>query len=115
MCTEIRRLRYCYNVLRKRIDDEDEGLAYWQMNLKIATYFLQRYDDEFDPESCYDDEELLDAEEDSTLRTHALLQRPSSHRRSYPSLTKDLEQQLKEKVAKYFESIEKPDSTRKSG
>jgi len=106
MCTEIRKLRYCYDVLRRRIDDGADGLAYWQMNLKIVTYFLRRYDPEFDPKGWFSDNALVDAEDDNGL-THALLELPSAHKKSYPRLTEELEQQLKERVAKYFESMEK--------
>ena len=105
MCTEIKKLRYCYNVLQRRIQDQDEGLAYWQMNLKIATYFLKRYDPEFDPENFGNDEASLEDEVDSVLAAHPLLQRPAAGKRSYPRLTDELELQLKERVAKYFDCM----------
>ena len=106
MCTEeIRKLRYCHNVLHNRIKDKDDGLTYWHMNMKIATYFLRRYDADFDPKNLQNDETLLDAEKSSILATHDLLQRPTSDRRSYPSLTKELKLQLKKRVTNYFDKV----------
>ncbi len=101
---EIRKLRYCYNILHRRIADKDDGLAYWQMNLKIATYFLKRYDPEFAPEDYHYDEALLQSDEENTLTTHHLLQHPERSRRSCPKLARELELELKRKVALYFES-----------
>ncbi len=106
MCTEIRKLRYCYNVLQRRIQDRDEGLAYWQMNFKIATYFLKRYDAQFDTENFGNDEAFLEDLADSILKTHPLLQRPTAGKKSYPRLTEELETQLKQRVARYFDSID---------
>ena len=83
---------------------KDEGLPYWQMNLKIATYFLKRYDTEFDPTNRHYDETLAERDKNSILTTHALLHRPTADRRPYPSLTKELELQLKRRVARYFDS-----------
>ena len=101
---EITRLRTCYDILRKRIAQDDEGLAYWQMNLKIATYFLKRYDPYFSPTSRQCDSALSQDVEETVLRTHHLLQYPDRGRRSYPRLTEALELELKRRVAKYFES-----------
>ena len=103
---EIGRLRYCYYVLRRRIEEGADGLEYWKMNFKIAAYFLRRYDPEFDPKGWFSENSYSDAQEDNGL-THALLERPSMHKKSYPKLTKELEEQLKERVANYFDSIEK--------
>ena len=102
---EIRNLRYCYEVLRRRIADEDDGLAYWQMNLKIATYFLRRYDAEFVPGDSRHDEALVECDETDTRREHPLLHRPSIDKRGYPQLTEDLKLDLKKRVARYFGSI----------
>ena len=82
----------------------DDGLPYWQMNLKITTYFLKRYDAEFDPTDWARDETLSERDENRLLTTHALLQQPTADRGRYPSLTKELELQLKQRVAKYFDS-----------
>jgi hypothetical protein len=101
---EITKLRYCYDILCRRIADEDDGLAYWQMNLKIATYFLRRYDTEFSPTNWHYDEALLKRDEENILTTHHLLQHPDHGRKSYPKLTKELELDLKRRVAVYFES-----------
>ena len=97
-------LRYCYQILQKRIVDNEEGLAYWRMNLKIATYFLKRYDPGFDPDCCLNDHILSDIQKNLIAATHPLLQRPAADRGRYPSLTKELELQLKKRVAKYFNS-----------
>ena len=104
---EIENLRYCYEVLRRRIADEDDGLAYWQMNLKIATYFLRRYDSEFVPADSRHDASLLECDETNTRGEHSLLQRPSTDNRSYPKLTENLKRDLKKRVAKYLESLTK--------
>ena len=102
---EIKKLRYCYGVLRRRIADEDEGLAYWQMNLKIATYFLRRYDTEFVPGDSPRDGAPPECDESDARREHPLLRRPSSDRRGYPKLTEALKLDLKNRVARYFDSI----------
>ncbi len=102
---EIKNLRYCYEVLRRRIAEEDEGFAYWQMNLKIATYFLRRYDTEFVPGDSRQDGALLECDETDIRREHPLLHRPSIGRRGYPQLTEDLKLDLKKRVAKYFDSV----------
>lgn len=102
---EIKKLRYCYEVLRRRIADEDDGLAYWQMNLKIATYFLRRYDHEFIPGDSRRDEAVTECDATNTRGEHPLIQQPNSENRSYPKLTEDLKLDLKKRVAKYFDSI----------
>ena len=102
---EIENLRYCYEVLRRRIADEDDGFAYWQMNLKIATYFLRRYDTEFVPGDSRHDEVLPECDETDTRREHPLLHRPNTDRRGYPKLTEDLKLALKKRVARYFDSM----------
>ncbi len=101
---EITKLRYCYEILRERIADKDEGLVYWQMNLKIATYFLKMYDPEFASEDYHYNDDLLQSDEENILRTHHLLQHPDRSRKSYPKLTNELELELKRRVALYFES-----------
>ena len=103
---EITKLRYCYEILLGRIADKDEGLAYWQMNLKIATYFLKRYDPEFasDAYRYHYNKDLLQSDEDNILRTHHLLQHPDRSRKSYTKLTNELELELKRRVTLYFES-----------
>jgi len=101
---EITKLRYCYEILLGRIADKDEGLAYWQMNLKIATYFLKRYDPEFVSDDYHYNTDLLQSDEDNILRTHHLLQHPDRSRKSYPKLTNELELELKRRVTLYFES-----------
>ena len=101
---EIIRLRYCYDILRRRIADQRDGLAYWKMNLKIATYFLRRYDTEFSPTNWYYDEALLKSDQENILRTHHLLQYPDPCGKSYPKRTRELELELKRRVAAYFES-----------
>lgn len=101
---EITKLRYCYATLCRRIADEEDGVAYWQMNLKIATYFLRTYDTDFCPANWHYDEALLKRDEENILKTHHLLQHPGHNRKSYPKLTKELELDLKRRVAAYFES-----------
>ena len=110
--TEIKKLRYCYEVLRRRIADEDDGLAYWQMNLKIATYFLRRYDTEFVPADSRRDEVLPECDETDTRGEHPLLQRPSAENRSYPKLTDNLKRDLEKRVAKDLEPLTKRSSHR---
>ena len=102
---EIIKLRFCYDILRRRIADLDDGLAYWQMNLKIATYFLRRYDPEFSPTNRHYDDVLLESDKQNILRTHHLLQHPERGRKSYPKLTRELELELKRRVSAYFESM----------
>jgi hypothetical protein len=101
---EIRNLRYCYEVLCRRIADEDDGLAYWQMNLRLATFFLRRYDPEFDPEHWHHDDVLTNDQQQHLARAHPLLQRRATHRTSYPKLTKELQRNLERRVARYLQS-----------
>ena len=101
---EIKQLRYCYSVLRARVADADDGLAYWQMNLKIATYFLKRYDTEFGPGDCHCDEAVLDGDDRHALEDHPLLQRPNPGTRSYPKLTEAHKLDLKRRITVYFDS-----------
>jgi len=86
------------------VADAHEGLAYWQMNLKIATYFLKRYDTEFDPEDCPYDKAVLDGDDMNALKDHPLLQRPNQGSRSYPKLTESRKLDLKRRIAVYFAS-----------
>ena len=104
---EIKQLRYCYSVLRARVADAHDGLAYWQMNLKIATYFLKRYDPEFVSGDCHYNDTLLDGDDINTFKDHPLLQRPNPGRRSYPKLTEAHQLDLKRRIAVYFDSRKK--------
>jgi hypothetical protein len=101
---EIKQLRYCYSVLRARVADAHDGLAYWQMNLKIATYFLKRYDTEFVPGECPYDAALLDRDDINAFKNHPLLQQPNAGARSYPKLDETQELNLKRRIAVYFAS-----------
>lgn len=101
---EITRLRYCYDVLRRRIADQDDGLAYWQMNLRLAAFFLRRYDAAFDPTNWHYDDVLSDSEQKDILRTHTLLQRHTTWRTDYPKLTNELALELKRRIARYVHS-----------
>lgn len=101
---EIRNLRFCYDVLRRRIADEDDGLAYWQMNLRLAAYFLRRHDPGFDPEHWHYGEALPNDEQQHLARTHPLLQRQATYRTSYPKLTKELQRDLQRRVTRYLQS-----------
>jgi hypothetical protein len=101
---EIRNLRYCCHVLRKRIAAGDDDSVYWQMNLRLATFFLRRYDPEFDPRNRHCDDMLSHGEQQHLTRTHPLLQRRPTHRTSYPKLTDELQRDLQRRVAHYFES-----------
>jgi hypothetical protein len=101
---EIRNLRYCYHVLRKRIAAGDDDSVYWQMNLRLATFFLRRYDPGFDPENWHHDDVLSNDERQYLVRTHPLLQRQATHRTGYPKLTEELQRDLKRRAARYFQS-----------
>ncbi len=101
---EITKLRYCYEVLRRRIESQDEDLSYWQMNLKIVAYFLKRYDPGFPSEGYPSDEHFLKIDEEDILRTHHLLQHPNHNRQSFPNLTPELELEFKQRIALYFKS-----------
>jgi hypothetical protein len=102
---EIRNLRYCHAVLRRRIANQDDGLPYWRMNLRLATFFLKVYDAEFDRANWHYDDVLSDTEQKHILRTHTLLQRPTTDRPGYPKLTKELERNLRRRIARYLASL----------
>ncbi len=101
---EIRNLRYCYDVLRRRIASHDAGLAYWRMNLRLATFFLRRYDAEFDPTDRHDDAALSDSEAKHILRTHTLLQQPTTTSAGGSQLAKELELGFRRRVQRYLGS-----------
>jgi hypothetical protein len=102
---EIRNLRYCYAVLRRRIAAQDDGLPYWRMNLRLAAFFLRRYDAEFNPTNWQYDDALSDTERKHILRTHTLLQRPTTDKPDYPKLTRELELNLRRRIARYLASL----------
>lgn len=101
---EIRNLRYCYHVLRRRIANQDADLAYWRMNLRLAAFFLRRYDPDFDPADLHHDPAVPDSEERYILRTHPLLQHPPAPSAANSQLTKELELEFKRRVQRYLES-----------
>ena len=99
---EIKNLRYCYQTLRRRILDEEEGYAYWRMKLKVAAYFLKTYDTEFDPASWDYVKELSDSEERGLLKYHPLLQRSSAYGERFRRPSKAFEAELRRKIEKYL-------------
>ena len=100
---ETKNLRYCYEILRRRILDEDEHYGLWRMKLKIATYFLKRYDTEFDPDRWDYVKELSDSEECSLLEDHPLLQRGRVYGERFRRPSTEFEVELRKKIEKYLE------------
>ena len=100
---ETKNLRYCYEILRGRILDEDEHYGLWRMKLKIATYFLKRYDTEFDPDSWDDLQELSDSEKSCLLKEHPLLQRSRVCGERFRRPSSEFEVELRKKIEKYLE------------
>lgn len=101
--SEIQNLHYCFEVLRRRILEEDERLPYWEMNLRVTTYFLKRYDDEFDPDNWDYVKELSDSEESCVLHDNPLLQKPKAHGERSPGPSKEGEIELRERLEKYLQ------------
>ncbi len=101
---EVRNLRYCYEVLRRRVAAGEDDLAYWQMNLRLATFFLRRYDPTFDPAHWHYDDPLPDGNKRHLQTTHTLLQRPTPHRPAHSKLTTQLERDLQRRIARYLAS-----------
>lgn len=99
---EVRNLRYCYEVLRRRIAAGDDDLVYWQMNLRLVTFFLRRYDPTFDPTRWHYDDILTDSERRHLQTTHTLLQRPTPHRPAHSKLTTQLEMDLQRRIARHL-------------
>lgn len=99
---EVTNLRYCYELLRRRVEVQGEDWAYWQMNLRLVTFFLRRYDPTFDPTHWRYDDPLSEDEKSHIETTHALLQRPTPHRPAHSGLTRQLEEDLKRRVACYL-------------
>ena len=99
---EVANLRYCYEVLRRRVAARGEDLAYWQMKLRLVTFFLRRYDPTFDPAHWRYDDPLSEGEKSHIETTHALLQRLAPHRPAHSRFTTQLEEDLKRRVARYL-------------
>lgn len=99
---ETKNLRYCFEVLRRRICDEDDQYAYWRMKLRVATYFLKRYDTEFDPDSRDYVKELSDSEEVSLLKDHPLLQKSKVYGERFRRPSRKFELELRKKIEKYL-------------
>ncbi len=100
---ETRNLRYCYEILSRRILAEDEHYGLWRMKLKIATYFLKRYDPGFDPDHSEHVKELSDSEERDLLENHPLLQRGRAYGERYRRPSREFEVELRKKIEKYLE------------
>ncbi len=100
---ETRNLRYCFEILRRRMLDEDEQYPYWRMKLRVATYFLKRYDTEFDPDSWNYVKELSDSEESGLLRDHPLLQKSRVFGERLRKPSREFEVELRKKIEKYLE------------
>ena len=100
---ETKNLRYCYEILRRRIFDEDEHYGLWRMKLKITTYFLKRYDTDFDPDHWDYVKELSDSEECSLLENHPLLQSGRVYGERFRKHSIEFEVELRKKIGKYFE------------
>ena len=101
---ETKNLRCCYEVLRKRIADEDDHNAFWRMKLKVATYFLKKYDSKFDPYSWDYAKELSDGEESFLLKNHPLLQGTKHDGVRFRRSTREFEDELRKKIEKYLKS-----------
>ncbi len=100
---ETQNLRYCYEILRRRILDEDEHHGFWRMKLKIATYFLRRYDVEFDPDRLGYAKELSDSEESDLLEGHPLLQERRVYGERSGGPSREFRAEQRKKVEKYLE------------
>jgi hypothetical protein len=100
---ETRNLRYCYEILRGRILAGDEHYGLWRMKLKIATYFLKRYDVEFDPDRRGYAKELSDSEERDLLRGHPLLQERRVYGEGFSGPSREFRAQQRKKIEKYLE------------
>jgi hypothetical protein len=100
---ETTNLRYCYDVLCRRITDKDDRSPYWRMKLKVATYFLKRYDDRFDPDAWDYGKELSDREEGYLLVSHPLLQATQHETVPFQGSIKELQEQMRKRVQRFFE------------
>jgi len=104
MCmNEPKNLRYCFEVLRRRILGGDEQSPYWRMKLRVAEYFLKRYDAAFDPDSWHYVRELSDTEESELLKEHPLLQVSRAYGEYIRRPSRKFELELRKKIEKYLE------------
>ena len=101
---ETKNLRYCFEILRRRILGGDEQSPYWRMKLRVATYFLKRYDAAFDPDSWDYVRELSDSEESDLLKDHPLLQVSRVYGEHIRKPSREFEIELRKKIEKYLES-----------
>jgi len=101
---ETTNLRYCYDVLRRRITDRDVRSPYWRMKLKVAVYFLKRYDPAFNPDAWDYDRELSASEEGYLLASHPLLRMTQHETTEFPQTIKELQDRMRKKVQRYFTS-----------
>ena len=101
---ETKNLRYCFEVLRRRILGGDELSPYWRMKLRVATYFLKRYDAAFDPDSWNYVGELSESEESDLLKDHPLLQVSRMYGEHIRRPSRKFEIELRKKIEKYLES-----------
>jgi hypothetical protein len=97
-------LRYCYDVLRRRATDKDTHSPYWRIKLKVAVYFLKRYDTGFDPNAWDYHKELSASEEGYLLASHPLLRIAQHETAQFPQTIKELQDRMRKKVEKYFRS-----------
>ena len=101
---ETKNLRFCFEVLRRRILGGDEQSPYWRMKLRVATYFLKRYDAAFDPDNWDYVRELSESEEQNLLREHPLLQVSRAYGERIRKPSRKFEIELRKKIEKYLES-----------
>ena len=100
---ETRNLRYCYEMLRRRILAEDEHCGLWRMKLKIAAYFLKRYDVGFDPDRRGYAKELSDSEERELLQGHPLLQERRVYGEGFSGPSREFRAEQRKKIEKYLQ------------
>jgi hypothetical protein len=73
------------------------------MKLKIAAYFLKRYDAEFDPDRRGYAKELSEREERDLLQDHPLLQERRVYGERFSGPSREFRAQQKKKIEKYLE------------
>lgn len=111
---EIRNLRYCYEVLRRRALEAGDQQVYWQMKLRVALYFLQRYDAGFSPENWHYVKELSEEEESGLLHSHPLLQAAKVFGGFSCGHMSDFELELKDKIERFLTDRIRQDSVEDS-
>ena len=74
------------------------------MKLRVATYFLKRYDAGFDPESRDLPEGLSDSEKRSLLKDHPLLQVTGAYGERFRRPSGRFKVKLRKKIEKYLKS-----------